>query len=124
MDGPWEQVVVFLFACAMPASLVAWTVVLTSAGWLRDPADQPRSFRFLAALFPASKPQPTPNWVGILVGVGFLAFFNYVPLTGIVIWPFGWLGRVVIVVYLVAQVLWLMRVRQAIIRARSGDDGS
>ena len=124
MDGPWVQLVVALFACALPLSLIAWTVVVTSVGWLRDPADQPRLFRLVAAQFPASEPQPTPNWIGVIMGVGFLGFFSYAPVVVFVIWPNGWFGRFVIVAYLLVQVFWLLRVRQAIIRARSGDDGS
>ena len=124
MYGPVTDLSLFLFACALPGTLIGWTLGILSAGHLRDRADQPASFRFIAERFPTWLPAAIPDEGGMLAAVALVGLANFYPAGALLIWPYGLLGRSILLAYFVAQGLWLRRIRRAIISARYRDPGA
>jgi hypothetical protein len=115
MDGPWAQYALFDFALLLPASMVAWTWLSLSCGWLRHPTDQPAWFRFIAVRSRLPVSGFAPNWTGILCALLTWGFFNYPQILGLLSWPYGWTGRLTFLAYFVAQGIWVLDLRRAIV---------
>ncbi len=124
MDGPWPEDALALFALCLPFSMIAWAGIARSAGWLREQADQPAWFRFIAVRSPSWGTGDPPVWAEIILALVFGTLMNF-PAAGLLaIWPYGWLGRLIPVAYFLAQGMWLLDMRRAIIRAKARHPGS
>jgi hypothetical protein len=121
MDGPWPQVAGFLFLVALPMSMVGSTWAALAAGWLPDEVDQPVVFRFIAARSKGWATAGASNRGGMVFGLLFWGFANAEPLGLLLVWPYGLVGRAIVVAYAVVQGIWLLAIRRAIVRARSRD---
>jgi hypothetical protein len=119
MDGPWLQNALFDFALCLPSSIIAWACVARSAGWLRNPADQPAWFRFIAVRSPQWGTSDPPVWAEIVFALLFWGLFNLQPIIVLFAWPYGWLGRLIPVAFFLAQGAWLLGMRRGIRRARA-----
>lgn len=99
--------------------MVAWTWLALSAGWLPDRADQPAWFRFIVVRFARGQSADTRNWAGIVVAIFAWGFFNLQPIGVLLLWPYGPVGRLVVVASFAAQAVWALDLRRAIVRAGS-----
>jgi hypothetical protein len=124
MGGPWPQNAVFSFLFALPVSIVAWTYGTLGMGWLRLAQDQPRWFRFIAARMEVKTDSDRPpNWNMVAIALAIWSFVNVLQLASFVMWPFGWLGRAVFLMYFVVQAIWVLGLRRSVRRsfAERGD---
>ena len=114
-----------------PMTIIAVAGALLAIGWLREPNDQPPEFRAIASyvrLFVS--PHATlrrPDRLAVVSAAVFWGLAN-LPLLAILasILFFRSLrglsvdALAVIIVYFIAQGLWLVRIRQAVLRSRTG----
>jgi hypothetical protein len=128
MDGPWLPNAVFFFALALPASVASCVWIALGAGLLRNAVDQPRWVRFITrrsgfayehAGASSSRDAPT-----MAVGIGVWLLFNVGAAWLLIAWPYGWLGRLIVVAYFAAQAFWLSALWRLVVRARGKRGGS
>ena len=117
----------WLFGVCLPTTMIAWTLAVLGAGRLRNPDDQPRSFRFIAAavrLFISERAsQHSPDRIAIAGGIVFWAGANGPLLFVLVKRPYDLAGMLLLVAYVVVQAIWLQRIRRAVVRSRTGQGG-
>jgi hypothetical protein len=109
------QIFGYLFLVLLPLSIWLWSMVLVGSGFVRSIPEMPWEFRLAARVTgpgrgDASSPLAVPVTLCCLALVNLSA-----PL--ILVGPFGPLSSVGAVAYLVAQLLWLARIRRAVRRA-------
>ena len=122
MDGPWAQNAVCYFGLCLPASMTAWVVLALSQKWLSDPREWPGWFRFIAVRAGdiGRRQLTTQEAAGSAVGAVLIwLFFNFPPFAILLLWPYGWLGRLLVLAYGAAQAVWVYDLRRAIVRGRA-----
>ena len=124
MDGLWIGNAFFYFSLCLPISLVAWTGIVRCLGWLGDTDDQPSWFWFIAVRSPFWDTGATPVLTALGSAVFVWAVGNFVPVLALVFGTYGPLDRVGVLVYFVVQGVFVLQIRRAIMRARSGEEGS
>jgi hypothetical protein len=117
----------WLFVFCLPVSMIAWTLAVLAVGWLQDPADQPSEFGFFAAathLFVSERASVrSPDRMAIGAALVFWGLANGPLLIVLVKMLYDLVGMLFLVAYVGVQILWLLRIRRAIVRSRTGTGG-
>ena len=112
----------------LAVSMIAWTLAVLAFGWLQDSADQPSEFGFIASrahFFVSERARVrSPDRMAIGAALVFWGLANFPAIAFFVLRPYDLGGILLCVAYFGVQILWLLRIRRAIVRSRagSGDD--
>jgi hypothetical protein len=104
----------FFFFICFPLSIYVWSVLLLRGGFAASVVDMPWEFR-LAARMTDTKPNGTfapMAAAGPLVVLGIINSPVLIAFVG----PYGPIGFVAGVAYIVVHLMWLLRIRRAIRR--------
>jgi hypothetical protein len=119
MTGQEPLAWVVILGLWLPITMCTWTAAIVDAGSLRNPDDQPASFRLADKVTGASKE------AGLIIGFRApafalaLIFLNVVMVVSLVAGPAGMVGHAAGLTYFVVEGLWLRRIRSAIRRSRN-----
>lgn len=112
-----------LFGCCLPLSVCCCAMGLLCAGFLQDPADRPKIFRFAAQLLGDVPDHPSRS--NMVAFAGFVAFSNFVPVFYLAwiavhgLTPGGVPQLSLTLLYFLIHGMWLATAARAIRRANS-----
>jgi hypothetical protein len=106
-----------LLVLALPMSMASWTFGILSAGYLREPSEQPVYFRVFSRRMP-KPPGGSPYPPGIFFAAVGVVFFNAAPVAILIRNPYGAQALVADLAYLLVQLVWLGMTLRAGARAR------